>query len=121
MKNYDKSCNILFLGSEFKRKNDVFCLILTDEEKCVPKEYKLILVSTISETEDMEKELLEIEKIICPIEKFIKIEEICEMKEIDGVFGVVTEDGNVGLEQIMSKSIENYKKIHEQIKKDLKM
>lgn len=71
------SAQITFLASDLKRQNDILLIILGEREKTSFNEYKIAIISTIKETENIENELkIVIDKLGCIIHKFIRVDEI---------------------------------------------
>jgi Rab GDP dissociation inhibitor len=51
------SAQVIFLKSELKRKNDIFAVVLGSHEAAAPKGHKVVIVSTVRETQDPEREI----------------------------------------------------------------
>ena len=69
------SCQIIIPQSEFKRKNDIYVLQLSGVHKVCPADKFLVLVSTVLEGPDAEKELAPVLAYLkCTImEKFVRV------------------------------------------------
>lgn len=51
------SAQIIFLKSEFKRRSDIFVVVLGSEERAAPEGYKVAIISTVRETDAPEREI----------------------------------------------------------------
>ncbi|KAI4291221.1 Rab GDP dissociation inhibitor [Pancytospora philotis] len=68
--------NIVFLKSQLRRKNDIFCVILGGEEMACPEQYEIGILSTIKETDDPAQEIAEVVSRFNVIRKFTETRQV---------------------------------------------
>ncbi|KAI5148875.1 Rab GDP dissociation inhibitor [Enteropsectra breve] len=71
----ESSC-IMFYKKYLKRKNDIFCVILGAEEKACPAGYCVVILSTVKETEDPEKEISQALRHFDILKKYIELRDV---------------------------------------------
>ncbi|KAM0675557.1 hypothetical protein GVAV_000923 [Gurleya vavrai] len=82
-KNKISSGHVIFLATEFQRKNDIFMAVLGERENVAPEGFQIAIISTKKETKDHEKEIKPVVDLLGNVvEKFIYLREIKE-KTID--------------------------------------
>ncbi len=74
------SRNIIFFKKDFGRKNDIFCVVLGNEESACPLGYEICLISTVQENEkeEPEKEIGKVLSMFTILRKFIDVREVRE-------------------------------------------
>ncbi|XP_029157061.1 probable secretory pathway GDP dissociation inhibitor 1 [Nylanderia fulva] len=71
------SSQVIFLSSEFKRKNDIFLAILGPEECSTPDGYMVGIISTVKETENPGREIEDIVRKLGNVKrKFLEVREV---------------------------------------------
>ena len=106
------SRSVVFLHSKFNRKNDVFAVILDSETKACPDGYEIVILSTVKETDDIEKEISIFIKKFNVIEYYIGERDLYENMSNDYF---VTR--NVDESSLMDNIYEDVKRIIKEIEK----
>lgn len=80
------SAQIIFLKGEFKRKNDIFVVVLGSEERSAPEGYKVAIISTVRETDMPEEEIMPvIGKLGDVIKYFVDVKPVYRTEDMENV------------------------------------
>ena len=112
------SSQILFLKSEYKRKNDIFVVILGKDEEATPDGYKVAIISTVKETSDPEKEILPVvSKLGNIVRSFVEVRNVYKTDDYKNILFTKGVDESTHFESLFSELCDICKKLD--IKLDL--
>lgn len=95
------SAQIIFLKAEFKRRNDIFVVVLGEEEKSAPEGYKVAIISTVRETDTPEKEIEPVVMRLGDVVKyFIDVKPVYRAEDTENVIFTRGVDESPNLESV---------------------
>lgn len=107
-----ESRNIIFLKRNLKRQNDVFCVVLGEQECACTAEYEIGILSTVRESNKSPEE--EIEPVLKKFDKFryfVEVRRLYSNVDQDGVCFTKNVDESVLLDNIYDDIMEICKKL----------
>lgn len=81
------SRNIIFFKKEFRRENDIFCVVLGEEDSVCPAGYEVAIISTLQETpeDNPENEIKMVFDKFDIIKKYVEVRKVFENDDTDNI------------------------------------